>query len=317
MARIPEIETIDTGAPTEVPPGVNTGEVDTTGANLDAETAALLSLVIALKGLDSNLQQAYDEFLKPTKNMAKFIALVKGSKFFQNYNKSARERAILKTEQRGVWDQQLEKYITEQKKRLAAAGIAWNTDVETQVKNAFDLALDDDVLDKLIIATGKFGKITGAPAATIEDLQDFANSYGVGSLFNKQYWDEQRQNIFLGITNPQAIQDDIKEKAISAYPAWAKGFAENKSLNTQAGWIKSLVAQQLGIDPNSLSFDDPTVAPFLNYKDPKSGQQVVPSVLDVRTETRRKYFDQFAKTPEGTSYIDGLTVKFLQDMGLM
>lgn len=286
-------------------------------ANLDAETAALVAMIIALKDIDDNLKKAYEEYLKPEKNMAVIIGLVKNSKFYQNFNALARTRRITKAEQPGVYAQDKEKYKTEQKKRLAAAGILWNTDVEKQVENAYDLALDDDVLDKLIIATGNFGKITGAAGATIEDLQDFANSYGVGSLYDKKYWDEQRRDMFLGVTNAQKIQEDIKQRAIDAYPAWAKGFNENKSLNTQAGWIKSLVAQQLGVDPNSLTFDDPTVAPFLNYKDPKSGQQVIPSLLDVRTETRRKYFDQFAKTPEGISYLDGLTVKVLQDMGLM
>lgn len=300
--------------PNRVVDGGGYTEVDTSGAGLDTETAALLSLVIALKDIDDNLKLAYEEFLKPTKNMARFIALVKGSKFFQNYNKTARDRAVLKTEQRGVWEQQLEKYLTEQKKRLATAGIKWSSDVEQQVRNAFDLSLDDDVLDKLIIATGKFGAIGGEAAATVEDLQEYANAYGVRSLYD---WDAQRQAMFLGTTTATDIQADIRQKAIEAYPAWSKGFADGKSLDTQAGWIKSLVAQQVGMDPNSLTFDDPMVAPFLSYKDPKSGQQIIPSVLDVRTETRRKYFDQFAKTQEGISYLDGLTVKVLQDMGLM
>lgn len=303
--------------PNQLADGGGYTEPDVSGVGLDAETAALLSLVVALKDIDDNLKLAYEEYLKPTKNMAKFIALVKASKFFQDYSKSARDRAILKTEQRGVWDQQLEKYLTEQKKRLATAGIKWNTDVEQQVKNAFDLALDDDVLDKLIIATGKFGAIGGAAAATIEELQEYANSFGVKALYDQKYWDSQRQAMFLGTADANEIQADIRQKAIEAYPAWAKGFAEGKSLDVQAGWIKSLVAQQVGMDPNSLTFDDPMVAPFLSYKDPKSGQQVIPSLLDVRTETRRKYFDQFAKTAEGTSYLDGLTVKVLQDMGLM
>ena len=288
-----------------------------TNVNLDAETAALVAMIIALKDIDDNLKKAYEEYMKPTRNMAVIIGLVKNSKFYQNFNATARARRIAQAEQPGVYAQDKEKYKTEQKKRLAAAGITWNTDVEKQVENAYDLALDDDVLDQLIVATGKFGKITGAAGATIEDLQDFANSYGVGSLYDKKYWDEQRRDMFLGVTNAQKIQEDIKQRAIDAYPAWAKGFAENKSLNTQAGWIKSLVAQQLGVDPNSLTFDDPTVAPFLNYKDPKSGQQVIPSLLEVRTQTRSKYFDQFAKTPEGTAYLDGLTVKVLQDMGLI
>jgi len=291
---------------------------DVSGQGLDEESASLLALVVALRGIDENLRLAYEEYIKPNKNMAEFRRLVKASILFTNYDKIARTRKIIEKEQPGVWKQQKDKYLTEQKKRVIAAlgSKAWTPDVVKQVELAFEFALDDDVLDKLIVEFGKLGTISGAEATSIEDLQSFANSYGVSSLYTDKYWETQKQGLFIGTITEQEIKDDIKQKAIEAYPAWAEGFSKGKSLDTQAGWILSLVGKQLGIDPNSLGFDDPRVAPFLSFKDSKTGLQVVPSILDVRTETRRKYFNEFANTPEGTSYIDGLTFKMLQDMGL-
>lgn len=317
MAEIPKGALIDGGGDgTEV----TDATVDTqTQMNLDEETAALLAIVLALKSLDPNLQKAYDEYMKPTKNMALVISLVKASKFYQNYNKTARARALSEKEQPGVWAQELEKYKTEQKKRIIGllGPSAWTPEVQKQVEIAFNFALDDDVLDKLIIATKSLGKVGGAIMATADELQTYANSYGVGKLFDANYWKEQEQKIFLGEITSADIQADIRDKAAQAYPAFADGFSNGKSLDTQAGWILNLVANNLGLNPNSLSFDDPAVSPFLNFIDPKSGKQVVPPVNIVQTETRRKYFDQFAKTPTGTAYIDGLTVRALQDMGLM
>lgn len=292
---------------------------DVSGQGLDEESASLLALVIALRGIDENLRLAYEEYIKPQKNMAEFRRLVKASILFTNYDKTARARKIIEQEQPGVWKQQKDRYVTEQKKRIIGAlgSKAWTPDVQKQVELAFEFALDDDVLDKLIVEFGKLGTVSGAQATTIEDLQSFANSYGVSSLYTDKYWETQKQGLFLGTITEQEIKDDIKQKAIEAYPAWAEGFSKGKSLDTQAGWILSLVGKQLGIDPNALTFNDPRVEPFLSYKDPKTGLQVIPSILDVRTETRRNNFNEFAKTPEGTSYIDGLTVKMLQDMGLM
>lgn len=298
--------------------------VDTTAntqtpMNLDEETAALLAIVLALKSIDPDLQKAYDEYMKPTKNMAQVIALVKASKFYQSYNKTARSRAIAQKEQPGVWAQELEKYKTEQKKRIVGqlGPNAWTPEVEKQVETAFNFALDDDVLDKLIIATKSLGKVGGAMMATAAELQTYANSYGVGKLFDANYWKDQEQRMFLGEITSADIQADIRDKAAQAYPAFADGINNGKSLDVQAGWIRSLVATNLGLDANSLTFDDPAVSPFLNFIDPKSGKQIVPPVYTVQTETRRKYFDQFAKTPTGTAYLDGLTVRALQDMGLM
>ncbi len=54
-----------------------------TNVNLDAETAALVAMIIALKDIDDNLKKAYEEYMKPTRNMAVIIGLVKNSKFYQ------------------------------------------------------------------------------------------------------------------------------------------------------------------------------------------------------------------------------------------
>lgn len=295
--------------------------VDTTPAELDDDMAALIAMVLALKDLDKsgNLQKAYEEYMKPGRNLAKIKAYIKASDYYVNYNEIARRRAIVKQEQPGVYAQQLEQYLTEQKKRIVAAlgAAAWNAEVEKQVRTGFELGLDNDVLDKLISATGQIGVSAGVTGASIEDLQRFANSYGVSTLFNQEYWDEQRQRLFLGETTPKDIQDDIKTQAINAYPAFAVGFQSGKSLDLQAGWIKTIVAKDLGIDPNSLTWESPEITPWTGYRDAKTGQYVIPSFQEVRTGNRTKYFDAFAATPEGTAYLDGLSLRVLQDMGLM
>lgn len=287
-----------------------------------AEMADLISIVLALKGIDDNLQKAYDAYI--AKNRAQFIAFVKASKFYQNYNSTARTRAIAEKEQPGVWQQEKDKYVEEQKQRIITAlgASAWNATVQKQVEDAYSLgfsnsARDNNILDKLVASAIDFKKQGGAGVTSINDLKRFADSFGVSGLFGDKYWQDQSSRLFLGETTASDIQEDIKNQAINAYPAFAAGFQTGKSLELQAGWIKSVVAKNLGIDPNSLSWNAPEVAPWLGYRDAKSGQYVVPSIEEVQTGTRAKYFDAFANTPEGTAYLDGLTVKALQDMGLM
>lgn len=305
--------TVDSGGITEIPTGFTP---DT------QEMADLIAIVLALQSIDDNLKLAYQAYLE--KNQAKFIALVKASKFYQNYNANARQRAIAEKEQPGVWQQDKDKYVEEQKQRVIAvlgAG-AWNATAQKQVEDAYGLGFqnsdrDNNILDKLIASAIDFKKVGGAGITSINDLKRIADSYGVSSLYDDTYWEKQSERLFLGQTTAADIQQDIKDLAVNAYPAFSKGFEAGKSLDLQAGWVKSLVAKNLGKDPNSLSWDDPAVTPWLGYRDPNTGQYVVPSLQEVQSGTRAKYFDAFANTPDGTAYLDGLTVKALQDMGLM
>lgn len=282
----------------------------------DTEYADLISVVLALKDLDPNLKLAWEESQKPTKNRAKIIALVKASKFYQSYNSAARQRAISKTEQPGVWAQDRDKYKLAQKKRLVAAGITWSPAVERQVESAYDLGLDDNALDNLIIKAKAYGKIGGEQLTNIDTLKSIADSYGVIDLFDNKYWDKQKERLFLGETTGADIENDIKNLAKQAYPAFAAGFDAGKSLDLQAGYIKNIVATTRGLDPNAIKWNDPSIVKWLSFRDAKSGQFVAPTVQEVRTGTREQYFDEFAGQAEGKAYIDGLSRKILQDMGL-
>lgn len=282
----------------------------------DTEYADLISIVLALKDLDPNLKLAWEESQKPTKNKAKIIALIKGSKFYQSYNAAARQRAISKAEQPGVWAQDRDKYKLAQKKRLIAAGIAWSPAVERQVESAYDLGLDDNALDSLIIKAKGYGKIGGEQLANIDTLKSVADSYGVIDLFDNKYWDKQKERLFLGETTGADIENEIKNMAKQAYPAFAAGFDAGKSLDLQAGYIKNIVASTRGLEPNAIKWNDPSIIKWLSYRDAKTGQFVMPTVQEVKSATREQYFDEWASQSEGRTYLDGISMKILQDMGL-
>jgi hypothetical protein len=281
----------------------------------DAAIADLVSLILALKSIDPDLEAAYQAYI--VGNKALVIANVKKSKFYQNFNKTARERAIIKKEQFGVWTQDLNKYKLEQKKRLVAAGIQWTPSIEKQVESAYDLGLDNNTLDTIIIKAKDFGKIGGAQLGSIDALKEFADSYGVLNMYNDSYWNTQKEKLFLGEITSDDIQNDIKDMAKQVYPGFAAGFDVGQSLAAQTGYIKNTVAKVTGIDPNALKYDDPMVSAWYQYKDPKTGAFTRPPQYLVEQGTKEKYFDLYAKTPSGTAYLDGLTLKVLQDMGLM
>lgn len=281
----------------------------------DATTADLIAIILALKSVDDNLQKAYEAYLAG--NKAEVIARVKASKFYTDFNATARARATAAKEQPGVAAQDKNAYILKQKKRLAQAGIQWSPTVQKSVESGYDLGLDDNSLDAMIIKAGQFGKIGGSPVATVDSLKMFADSYGVAGLFSTSYWDGIKQKLFLGEITGEDIQQEIKDMAKNTYPGFAQGFDLGQSLDYQTGYIKNTVAKVVGLDPTSLRPDDPMVATWYQWKDPKTGAFTRPPQYLVEQGTKEKYFDLYARTPNGKSYLDGLTVKVLQDMGLM
>ena len=281
----------------------------------DAAVAEFVSLILALKSIDPDLEAAYQAYV--VGNKALVIANVKKSKFFQNFNATARQRAITKKEQPGVWTQDLSKYKLQQKKRLVAAGIQWTSAVEKQVESAYDLGLDNDTLDTLIIKAKDFTGIGGAQLGNIDTLKAFAQEYGVADMYNNAYWEDKKQKLFLGETTLEDIQADIKNMAKQTYPGFSKGFDSGQSLNAQAGYVLNTISKITGLPTSSLQFSDPMVAPWLQWKDPKTNEFSQPPQYLVEQGTKEKFFDLYAKTPSGTAYLDGLTVKVLQDMGLM
>lgn len=281
----------------------------------DPTTADLIGIILALKSVDDNLAKAYEAY--NAGNKAAMIGFVKASKFYTDFNATARARATAAKEQPGVAAQDKNAYILKQKKRLAAAGIQWSPSVQTQVEKGYDLGLDDNSLDAMIIKAGSFGKIGGNPIAQVDALKQFADSYGVAGLYGQSYWDGIKQRLFLGETTADDIQTEIKDMAKNTYPGFAQGFDLGQSLDYQTGYIKNTVAKVTGMDPTSLRPDDPMVAAWYQYKDPKTGAFTRPPQYLVEQGTKEKYFDLYARTPNGRSYLDGLTVKVLQDMGLM
>lgn len=286
--------------------------------NEDEALGELIGIILALKDgpfWDDNLRLAYDAYV--AENKAQFVAYVKKSKFYQNFNKTARDRAIVKKEQFGVWTQDLNKYKLEQKKRLVSAGIQWTPTIERQVESAYDLGLDNNTLDTIIIKGKDFGKIGGATLGDIDSLKAFADTYGVLDMYNDTYWNDKKEKLFLGEITSGDIEADIKNMAAQTYPGFAKGFATGQSLTSQTGYILNTVSKITGIPTSQLKYNDPMVTAWLQWKDPKTNEFSQPPQYLVEQGTKEKFFDLYARTPSGTAYIDGLTVKMLQDMGLM
>ena len=295
---------------------VTSSPADTPAVKPDVFTGMdeFINIASSIRSLDPDIELAYQEYLK--NNPAKMKALILGSKFYKNNTALARQREVASRTQGGAYKKELEDYVLKTKKRLVQQGVRVTDSINSQIETAYLSGLSDDQLDNVIISANKL-TLGGQAQAQTDSLKSFADSYGVGKFYNDAYWTQKATDLFAGTTTAQDIQKEIQQLSAGVYPAFAEGFMNNKSLDMQAGYIKTTVANTLGLDPNSLSWDDLNVKKFTQYMDPTTKKPALPPQWQVETETKKANYDQWSQTPDGTNTINSLSMTVLRDMGMM
>ncbi len=217
------------------------------------------------------LRPIYEKFL--AKDYAGARLDYFASKYYQNLTDSAKTRQGLKATARGQYDQQLEAYRLNQRKRLTAKGI--NLDDESFnlfTETAFDSGLDENQLDIRILNSGKFGPIGGSTLGLVNTLKAYADDYGVNNLLNQSFWDQKSMDLFAGRITEDDLEQEIRNLSASAYAAYAPGIMAGRTLASQTSAIKQTYANLYGLDPDAVSYDTPNFMKLLQYVDPRTKQ---------------------------------------------
>lgn len=292
-------------------------EIAAAGTNINITSlpnvpAEDVNMLLALASTDPDLQAAWDAYQNGDVDGMRSAIL--RSNFYKTFNSKARERAVAEKAQPDVWKQDLASYKLRAKKRLVEAGISWSPNIETQVESAYRYGMDDAMLDQMALQAFS-GAVGGATSGEINQLKQYAGAYGVDFLYNDNYWTTQSRRIFAGETTAQDIQNEIQNLAAETYPAFADGFKTGKSFDMQTAYIKQTLGSVLEIDPNSIKANDPRLAKWAQYADPKSGQFVRPPQWLVAREARKD--PSWAFTNNARNSVDGILNTALRDMGLM
>ena len=275
---------------------------------------ALTSMVQVLQDLDPKLKEAYQAYLN--KDSALMQSLILSSNFYRNNGALARQRIQAQEEQPDAYKKEVKTYVLAARKRLVQRGVKLDDNINAQIEFAYLNGQGDDELDETIIKSNTL-VLGGQTRNSVDNLKAFADSYGVGKFFNDSYWTQTTNNLFSGTIASEDIQKEIQTMSAGAYPAFAEGIMNGKSLDMQAGYIKTTVASTLGVDANSLSWDDLNVKKFTQYMDPTTKKPTLPPQWQVETETKKANYDQWSKTPDGTNTINSLSMTVLRDMGMM
>jgi len=159
-----------------------------------------------------------------------------------------------------------------------------------QVKNLASQAMSNSwdiaTLQENVVKTGTldFGK--GNAAATVTQLKQWAADNGMS--FDDAWFQTAASNVLTGKSTLETEKQTISTYAKGLYSAepWVKGMDAGFSVRQQASPYINYLAKIRGVDPTSVSLDDPILKKNLTKRDDK-GNPVIPSYYDFTLDVRK------------------------------
>lgn len=253
------------------------------------------------------LQKVFDLINKGDDTQAELEFYKTG--YYQNLSSTAKDRAKKKASQPGLYLQELDAFKQTQRIRLTQKGITVDDAI---LEDAFLKGYTENQVDAL--ALSKFtGKIGGTTIGNVQNLNEYANQFGMS--YNQATLDSWSKGIAGGTTTVYDVQSKIRQDAASAYPVYADGLLKGTSLDALASAYKSSMANILEIDPDAISWNDPTLRTALQYVD-TNGKPAMKPIWQFENELRND--PRWEYTNNARAKVDSLSLKVLRtDWGLV
>lgn len=283
------------------------------GVLSNPQFAEQIQMLLALKGIDSKLEEAWQAYLAGRYDDMQ--AAILASNFYQNNNSVARSRLQAKASQPGAYADGLNKYGLATRKSLVASGLKMDAKLfEGLASKAYDSGMDENQLKELIVNSGLVTGYGGAVLGDTSALKSYANSFGVNKYLDDKYWAQKSQDLFLGRTTTEDIEDEVRNLAASAFPGYADQIKAGISVDSLASAYKGAIASVLEKDADSVTFEDPRLRAALQYVGP-DGKPAVKPLWQFERELRMT--PEWELTNNARTTVDNLTYKALSDMGLV
>jgi len=283
------------------------------GVLSNPQFAEQIQMLLALKGLDSKLEEAWQAYLAGRYDDMQSAILA--SNFYKNNNSTARTRLQAKASQPGAYADGLNKYGLTTRKSLVASGLKMDAKLfEGLAAKAYDSGMDENQLKELIVNSGLVTGYGGAVLGDTSALKSYANSFGVIKYLDEKYWAQKSQDLFLGNTTTEDIEEEVRNLAASAFPGYTDQIKAGISVDSLASAYKGSMASVLERDSDSITYDDPRLRAALQYVGP-DGKPAVKPLWQFERELRMT--PEWERTNNARNSVDSLAYKVISDMGLI
>lgn len=292
--------------------GAGDSTMSTSQQSAGVAEALAMGITEALIKAFPELQPIFEEFARG--NIAKARMDYFNSNYYKNLTGNAQSRRGKKAAQPGVYAQEFDAWKQGQIVRLAGKGIRMTPDIEAMLEDSY-LAGDTDLqLDIKILDSGKYGAIGGSTLGLVNQLKNEAYEQGVNNILGADYWKKVSEGLFAGTMTQADVEEYIKNTAVSAYPAYAKGIEAGRSFNLQTSAARQSIANILERDVDTITNDNPLFQKVTGYVNPKTGAFEIMPLWEV--EKLVKSSDEWLFTKNAQVTFDSIGRNVLQSWGL-
>jgi hypothetical protein len=277
------------------------------------ETAASYGIGQALMALHPELQEVFDLFKINSTGAA--LEKLYATDWYKKTGSVVKSREKMRLEQFGAYTAAVAAANLAARKRLVTTGIKIDQAVlDKIIADGYAAGLDDNQIDKAVLESGKITGFGGNILGDTTAMTTYADQFGVGNYFTKDYWTQKSKDLFAGSVTTDDIQKEIRDKASSAYPAYAEQIANGTSMEMIGSAYKGAMASILEKDANSFTWQDPRLRAAMQYIGP-DGKPAIKPLWQFEKELRSS--PEWAYTNNARDTLDSLTLKVGQDWGIV
>lgn len=281
-----------------------------TVANQGIDTAAAYGVTQALFEMFPELKSVFELFTAGKTGEA--LEALYNTNYYKTYSPLVKSRYKLKAEQRPVWENELAKYIENQRRRLIQSGIRIDDATLTAtLTTAFENGFDDNQVDKAIMSTGKVATFGGEVLGDVSGLKSYASAFGVLDLYNQSSWDQISRDLFNKNTTEEDVKATIRNLSASTYPAFADNIMAGRSMEVLGSYVTQTLSSVL---ERQITLDSPEAKKFLQWVNPQTGKSEAPPQWYVNKEAKK--LPGWDLTDNARASLDSLSLRSLRDMGL-
>lgn len=262
------------------------------------------------------LKNLFSQAVSGTWTATKFQAELRNTNWWKTNSQAMRESAALKATDPATWNANLQAMTVKLQQEAAAMGAAIPSNklsklAATAVSTNMDDAQLKDVLGGYVDFTSNH-TLTGAAGMYSNNIKQYAADMGV--TLSDQTIKNQAALIARGLGTEQDYRDQINQQASSMYPAYSDAIAGGATMRDIANPYMQIMSQSLGLNPGTITLQDPTIKAALNGAGP-DGKPTGMSLTDFQTSIRSD--PRWGGTQQAQNSVMQTGASVLRSMGLI
>ncbi len=268
--------------------------------------------------LNSNpeLKKLFGEAVDGSWTAEKFQAELRDTKWFQSTSDTRRQAQVLQKTDPATWNASLQAAVIQVRQLAAEMGAAIPESKITKIaKNMLETGADEGQMRYALgeyVTFTKDGTLKGEAAMHEYTMKQFAAANGI--KLSDAAIKKQAQLVTRKLATTQDFQDQVREAAISMFPAYAEQLKAGTNMNEIADPYMQMMSEELELPYQSLDLQNPLIKSALNGIDQggtPGGQTLSQFQQQLRSDPRWK------ETQNAQSGVMEVGLSVLRDMGLL